>query len=57
MRIICIVHVMELIRMFALVSKVVVEKKLMRERHLTRHDIGRENFVAEVSTSLRKIHL
>jgi len=32
------------------VYQVVVEKKLMRERKLTRHDIGRENFVNEVST-------
>jgi hypothetical protein len=30
--------------------KVVVEKKLMREKNLTRHDLGRENFVSEVST-------
>ncbi|CAL5082726.1 unnamed protein product [Urochloa decumbens] len=29
-------------------TQVVVEKKLMRERKLTRHDIGRENFVNEV---------
>ncbi|XP_020102255.1 valine--tRNA ligase, mitochondrial 1-like [Ananas comosus] len=29
-------------------TQVVVEKKLMRERKLTRHDIGRENFVSEV---------
>ncbi|GLT32698.1 hypothetical protein SLA2020_073450 [Shorea laevis] len=29
-------------------TQVVVEKKLMRERHLTRHDIGREEFVNEV---------
>ncbi|PHT35694.1 Valine--tRNA ligase [Capsicum baccatum] len=29
-------------------TQVVVEKKIMRERNLTRHDIGRENFVAEV---------
>ncbi|XP_050219299.1 valine--tRNA ligase, mitochondrial 1 [Mercurialis annua] len=29
-------------------TQVVVEKKLMRERGLTRHDVGRENFVAEV---------
>ncbi|KAJ9162760.1 hypothetical protein P3X46_022509 [Hevea brasiliensis] len=29
-------------------TQVVVEKKLMRERHLTRHDIGREKFVSEV---------
>uniref|UniRef100_A0A2P2KHN1 Valine--tRNA ligase, mitochondrial n=2 Tax=Rhizophora mucronata TaxID=61149 RepID=A0A2P2KHN1_RHIMU len=29
-------------------TQVVVEKKLMRERHLTRHDIGREDFVSEV---------
>ncbi|KAM3341099.1 valine-tRNA ligase, mitochondrial 1 [Capsicum galapagoense] len=29
-------------------TQVVVEKKIMRERNLTRHDVGRENFVAEV---------
>ncbi|KAK4796457.1 hypothetical protein SAY86_028783 [Trapa natans] len=29
-------------------TQVVVEKKLMRERHLTRHDLGRDKFVAEV---------
>lgn len=29
--------------------QVVVEKKLMRERQLTRHDVGRDKFVAEVS--------
>ncbi|XP_015087822.1 valine--tRNA ligase, mitochondrial 1 [Solanum pennellii] len=29
-------------------TQVVVEKKIMRERNLTRHDIGREKFVAEV---------
>ncbi|XP_043712744.1 valine--tRNA ligase, mitochondrial 1 [Telopea speciosissima] len=29
-------------------TQVVVEKKIMRERKLTRHDIGRENFVSEV---------
>ncbi|XP_068655538.1 valine--tRNA ligase, mitochondrial 1 [Aristolochia californica] len=29
-------------------TQVVVEKKLMRERKLTRHDIGREKFVEEV---------
>ncbi|XP_052146123.1 valine--tRNA ligase, mitochondrial 1-like [Oryza glaberrima] len=29
-------------------TQVVVEKKLMRERNLTRHDIGREEFVSEV---------
>ncbi|CAN6453689.1 unnamed protein product [Victoria cruziana] len=29
-------------------TQVVVEKKLMRERKLTRHDVGRENFVGEV---------
>uniref|UniRef100_A0A0D9Z131 valine--tRNA ligase n=1 Tax=Oryza glumipatula TaxID=40148 RepID=A0A0D9Z131_9ORYZ len=29
-------------------TQVVVEKKLMRERKLTRHDIGREEFVSEV---------
>lgn len=30
-------------------AQVVVEKKLKRERQLTRHDLGREGFVAEVS--------
>ncbi|KAL2530928.1 Valine--tRNA ligase [Forsythia ovata] len=29
-------------------TQVVVEKKIMREKKLTRHDIGREGFVAEV---------
>ena len=29
--------------------QVVVEKKIMRERKLTRHDVGREEFVSEVS--------
>ncbi|XP_050387841.1 valine--tRNA ligase, mitochondrial 1 [Argentina anserina] len=29
-------------------TQVVVEKKLMRERNITRHDIGREEFVSEV---------
>ncbi|CAN1779830.1 Valine--tRNA ligase, mitochondrial 1 [Linum perenne] len=29
-------------------TQVVVEKKLMRERQLTRHDVGREQFIAEV---------
>ncbi|KAL0316246.1 UNVERIFIED_CONTAM: Valine--tRNA ligase, mitochondrial 1 [Sesamum radiatum] len=29
-------------------TQVVVEKKLMREMKLTRHDVGRERFVAEV---------
>jgi hypothetical protein len=29
-------------------SQSVVEKKLARERKQTRHDLGRENFVAEV---------
>jgi len=29
--------------------QVVVEKKLMRDHHLTRHDLGREKFVSEVS--------
>ncbi|XP_010273593.1 PREDICTED: valine--tRNA ligase, mitochondrial 1 [Nelumbo nucifera] len=29
-------------------TQVVVEKKIMRERNLTRHDIGRERFVSEV---------
>ncbi|KAG6509608.1 hypothetical protein ZIOFF_027608 [Zingiber officinale] len=33
--------------------QVVVEKKLMRERNLTRHDIGRERFVSEVSSYMR----
>ncbi|XXG89905.1 hypothetical protein AAC387_Pa12g1796 [Persea americana] len=29
-------------------TQVVVEKKIMRERRLTRHDLGREQFVSEV---------
>lgn len=29
-------------------TQIVVEKKLMRERNITRHDIGREEFVKEV---------
>nr|XP_043627518.1 valine--tRNA ligase, mitochondrial 1 [Erigeron canadensis] len=29
-------------------TQVVVEKKIMRERQLTRHDVGREKFVSEV---------
>ncbi|KAI5620474.1 valine--tRNA ligase [Silurus asotus] len=29
-------------------TQVVVEKKLMRERGMTRHDLGRENFITEV---------
>ncbi|XP_050251916.1 valine--tRNA ligase, mitochondrial 1-like isoform X2 [Quercus robur] len=29
-------------------TQVVVEKKIMRERNLTRHDVGRERFVSEV---------
>lgn len=29
-------------------TQVVVEKKIMRERKLTRHDVGREKFVSEV---------
>ncbi|KAL9243450.1 hypothetical protein vseg_017336 [Gypsophila vaccaria] len=29
-------------------TQVVVEKRIMRERKLTRHDLGRENFVTEV---------
>ncbi|XP_028756346.1 valine--tRNA ligase, mitochondrial 1 [Neltuma alba] len=29
-------------------TQVVVEKKIMRERHLTRHDLGRERFISEV---------
>lgn len=32
--------------------QVVVEKKLMRERQSTRHDLGREKFVSEVSFEL-----
>lgn len=28
--------------------QVVVEKKIMREKQLTRHELGREKFVAEV---------
>jgi valyl-tRNA synthetase len=31
---------------------VVVEKKLMRERKITRHDLGREEFVSEVSANV-----
>lgn len=31
--------------------QVVVEKKIMRERKQTRHDVGREKFVSEVSLS------
>jgi valyl-tRNA synthetase len=27
-----------------------VERKLMRERKLSRHDLGREKFLSEVST-------
>jgi valyl-tRNA synthetase len=42
--------VMCFIDIFSPLYKVVVEKKLMREKNLTRHDIGRENFVSEVST-------
>lgn len=33
-------------------SQVVVEKKLMREQKLTRHDVGRERFVDEVSSTI-----
>ena len=29
-------------------TQVVVEKKLMRERGMSRHDLGRENFIEEV---------
>lgn len=29
-------------------TQVVVEKKLMRERNISRHDIGREKFIEEV---------
>lgn len=29
-------------------TQVVVEKKLMRERGLSRHDLGRDSFVQEV---------
>ena len=29
-------------------TQVVVEKKLMREKGLSRHDIGREEFIKEV---------
>ena len=32
--------------------QVVVEKKLMRDRRSTRHDLGREKFVSEVSFEL-----
>lgn len=30
-------------------TQVVVEKKLMRERNITRHDIGREKFIEEIN--------
>jgi valyl-tRNA synthetase len=40
--------------LFSVAHQVVVEKKLMRERNLTRHDIGPDNFVCEVSTFFRK---
>ncbi|XP_022852846.1 valine--tRNA ligase, mitochondrial 1-like [Olea europaea var. sylvestris] len=33
-------------------TQVVVEKKIMRERKLTRHDVGRESFVDEVSLAI-----
>lgn len=33
---------------FITIIKIVVEKKLMRERNLTRHDLGRDAFNAEV---------
>ena len=29
-------------------TQVVVEKKLMKERKITRHDLGREAFISEV---------
>ena len=32
--------------------QVVVEKSLMKERKLTRHDLGRENFMTEVHMCL-----
>ena len=32
------------------ISQVVVEKKLIRENNVTRHDIGRERFVSQVSS-------
>ncbi|KAJ3073249.1 hypothetical protein HDU98_001931 [Podochytrium sp. JEL0797] len=31
-------------------TQIVVEKKLMKERNLTRHDLGREQFVSEIWT-------
>ena len=33
---------------FFLHHQVVVEKKLMREKNLSRHDVGREKFLCEV---------
>lgn len=36
-------------------SQVVVEKKLMREQKLTRHDVGRERFVDEVSYTIYSV--
>lgn len=37
--------------------QVVVEKKLMSEKHLTRHDIGREEFVAKVSLNCKQLEI
>lgn len=37
--------------LFYFFLQVVVEKKIMRESQLTRHDIGRERFVSEVSSN------
>lgn len=49
------------IRLLATMSicllQVVVEKKLMNEKHLTRHDIGREEFVAEVSLNCNQLEI
>lgn len=35
------------------ISQVVVEKKLMREEQKTRHEIGRERFVSQVSLNCK----
>jgi len=39
---------MSRLHFYSLNLQVVVEKKIMRERKLTRHDVGRESFVQEV---------
>lgn len=39
--------------MTCVISQVVVEKKVMREEHKTRHEIGRERFVSKVSLNCK----